>query len=31
MWDAIFLVLSSVRRGVRMRRVGNDLCMSIDV
>jgi hypothetical protein len=31
MWDAIDLILSGAMRGVRVRSVGYNLCMSIDV
>jgi len=31
MWDAIDLNRIGVMRGVRVRSVGSDLCMSIDV
>ena len=31
MWDAIVLILSGLKRGVRVRSIGSDLCMSMNV
>jgi len=31
MWDAIVFNRSGVKRGARVRSIGSDLCMSIDV